>query len=188
MMMKSVSLLLLAMARSASAADSFNVKIKYLCEAPGNIGGGDFSPATDDKLGQRCDYLADHACGIQITAAQCERFDRSIDVFSQSLLVELLFDVSIETSAPYAIHTYTSDDTGIRSAVSLVVGEEDLNLTYIGSFRTGFCTGYNGYQSTWCTQLPNVAQDIESKFWNGGTNPGAGNTGWGTCVKCPKCY
>ncbi|CAJ1958898.1 unnamed protein product [Cylindrotheca closterium] len=175
-MFVSATILLIALVGSASAADdSFNVKLKFLDDGiTVGLDTGTFVPAADDNLVSSCEPLDI----VSLCASfQCEKYDRSIDVFSDLISLEGLKDVSIETNAPYAIHI---DD---RNEVTLTVYGPNGSLDYFG-FET-FCTGYNGFESDpLCAQLPNVPDAIEQNFWNGGANPGAGNTGWGSCIKC----
>lgn len=172
-MFKAATIFLMATMASASDTDSFNVKLKFLRQGGAiSVGDGVFAPASDDNLGTSCDPFEFLAC---VANFQCEHYDRSIDVFSKSFAIVGLNDVTIETNAPYAISMEGGNN------VALVVG----NLEYGGA---DFCTGYNGFQSTWCNQVPNVPEEIESKFWNGGASPGAGSTGWGSCEKCSTCY
>ena len=174
-MLKFATVFIMAMAGSASATDGFNVKLKFLRQgititSPDGI----FAPAADDNLGSSCDPFDQY--GLGCWNYQCEQYDRSIDVFSDSLELQGLKDVTIDTTAPYAISVDSSNE------VTLWVGETD---TMWGG---EFCTGYNGWQGSGCLSRPNVPAAIGRTFWNGGANPGAGGVGWGGCQKCSSCY
>ena len=175
-MFKSTPVFLMAMVGSASAADSFNVKLRFLREGMTLVdlrAIGVYVPATDDKLGSTCDPFDPLSC-INL---QCHQYDRSLDVFSDSIVFAGLEDVSIDTVAPYAVYLYSDS-----SQLTLEVGDAEI------SNSVSYCTGYNGLQDARCAQLPNVPDAFERNFWNGGANPGAGSTGWGRCKKCSTCY
>ncbi|CAJ1958866.1 unnamed protein product [Cylindrotheca closterium] len=103
-----------------------------------------------------CEYT------LKCNSLECDQNDRSIDVFSNHVTIDEVRDVSIETTAPYAIHAGSFDE------VTLIVFYWD-GSRCCDDFGS-LCTGYNGGESA---QLPNVP---EANFWNGGANPGAGNT------------
>ncbi|KAL3926946.1 MAG: hypothetical protein SGBAC_013276, partial [Bacillariaceae sp.] len=175
----SATMLLLA-AMMARSANSFNVKLKYVSTGPDNSAlFGTLAAATDDKLETTCDPLKVTKCDDML----CHQFERSIDVFSKAVTLTGLYDVSIETSAPYALRV-PNEFANQNGVAFLQIGE------MAPTSATLFCTGYNGFQGTWCSQLPDVSEAIQSQFWNGGANPGAGgNPGWGDCLKCSNtCY
>lgn len=182
MTMKSATMLLLAamMAGSASAAaDSFNVKLKYVSTGPDNAAlFGTLEAAIDDKLENTCDPLKVTTCDDLL----CHQFERSFDVFSKAITLTGLYDVSIETSAPYALRV-PNEFANQNGVTFLQIGEA------VPTSSTLFCTGYNGFQGTWCSQLPDVSEAAASGFWNGGAHPGTGNPGWGDCLQCSdSCY